>query len=309
MKIGTQDISAVYLGNSEVSKVYLGTDEVWSSIGSLLLDVYTSAAAAYSLRKLNSSYTGNCVRVRRSSDNAEQDIGFVGNVLDESSLTSFVGVVSGFITTWYDQSGNGNDGTQTSTGAQPALVIAGVVVTTNGKPTVSFGDNDAPFHLFIPTGLLNGATALSYFQVALITDFGSSNAGVFGPSNTGGVGLEVIQHTVISRRTVLRVNGTIRNDNAGAAYQLWDDATQSLTSIFGNSADMTAYKNSSAVTLTSSAAMPSLNFNGIYSIGMYNSFATDMNGDIQELIIYNTNQTSNRIGIETNINSFYTIYS
>jgi hypothetical protein len=34
------------------------------------------AAAAYSVRKLRSTYAGNCLRVRRSSDNAEIDVGF-----------------------------------------------------------------------------------------------------------------------------------------------------------------------------------------------------------------------------------------
>ena len=33
---------------------------------SLLLDNYSGAAAAYSLRKLNTSYTGSVIRVRRS---------------------------------------------------------------------------------------------------------------------------------------------------------------------------------------------------------------------------------------------------
>ena len=33
-----------------------------------LLDSYSGAAAAYSLRKLKSSYTGSAIRVRRSSD-------------------------------------------------------------------------------------------------------------------------------------------------------------------------------------------------------------------------------------------------
>ena len=32
-------------------------------------------AAAYSLRRLYASYTGAAIRVRRSSDNAERDIG------------------------------------------------------------------------------------------------------------------------------------------------------------------------------------------------------------------------------------------
>ena len=42
----------------------------------LLLDTYPNAAVAYSLRKLRTAYTGAAIRVRRSSDNAEQDIGF-----------------------------------------------------------------------------------------------------------------------------------------------------------------------------------------------------------------------------------------
>ena len=41
-----------------------------------LLDVYPNAAAAYSLRLLREAYSGSAIRVRRSSDSAEQDIGF-----------------------------------------------------------------------------------------------------------------------------------------------------------------------------------------------------------------------------------------
>ena len=32
------------------------------------------------------------------------------------------------------------------------------------------------------------------------------------------------------------------------------------------------------------------------------------NGVIQEMIIYNSNESANRTGIETNINTFYNIY-
>ena len=75
----------------------------------LLLDTYTGASAAYSLRLLRTAYTGNCIRVRRSSDNAEQDFAFVSNDLDTASLLTFCGVGNGFVTTWYDQSGNANN--------------------------------------------------------------------------------------------------------------------------------------------------------------------------------------------------------
>ena len=48
--------------------------QIQSFVG--LLDLYPSAAAAYSVRKLRAAYTGNAIRVRRSSDNTEQNIGF-----------------------------------------------------------------------------------------------------------------------------------------------------------------------------------------------------------------------------------------
>jgi len=43
---------------------------------SALLDSYSGAAAAYSLRKLSATWSGSAIRVRRSSDNTEMNIGF-----------------------------------------------------------------------------------------------------------------------------------------------------------------------------------------------------------------------------------------
>jgi hypothetical protein len=57
----------------------------------LLLDLYPNSTVAYSFRKLRSAYSGNCIRVRRNGDNAEQDIPFLNGVLDSASLLNFVG--------------------------------------------------------------------------------------------------------------------------------------------------------------------------------------------------------------------------
>jgi hypothetical protein len=126
MKLGSSDISAVKIGSTDVSKVYIGSTEVWSSFTGLL-DTYTGAAAAYSLRLLRSAYTGDAIRVRRASDNTEQDIGFVSNELDISALTTFCSGTNGFVKTWYDQSGNGYDATQTTDASQPQIVSSGSV--------------------------------------------------------------------------------------------------------------------------------------------------------------------------------------
>jgi hypothetical protein len=102
----------------------------------------SSPRALYGLRLLNTGYAGDAVRVRRSSDNAEQDIGFVGPslgaALDTADLLSFVGAGSGYIVTWYDQSGNARDATQATTTKQPRIVNSGSLETADGVPAAFF---------------------------------------------------------------------------------------------------------------------------------------------------------------------------
>jgi len=94
-----------------------------------LLDLYPNAAAAYSLRKLRAAYTGSAIRVRRSSDNAEQNIGFSGaGGLDTSALTTFCGSGNGFVTTWYDQSGNNLNFYNSTALYQPQVYSNGTIL-------------------------------------------------------------------------------------------------------------------------------------------------------------------------------------
>lgn len=95
------------------------------------------AAAAYSTRRLRAGYTGAALRVRRSSDNVEANIGFTAaGALDTVALLAHCGSGNGFVTTWYDQSGNGRNAVQATAAAQPRIVSAGVVETINGRPTI-----------------------------------------------------------------------------------------------------------------------------------------------------------------------------
>ena len=97
----------------------------------------TPSGAAYSLRKLRVAYSGSAIRVRRSSDNTESDIGFDGNNdLNVTALTTFVGSGDGFVTTWYDQSGNGRHAAQPNPSAQPRIVQAGVLNQSNARPVI-----------------------------------------------------------------------------------------------------------------------------------------------------------------------------
>jgi len=91
------------------------------------LDSYTSNLwGLYSLRLERSAYGGSAIRVRRSSDNTEQDIGFASGFLDAASMLTFCGANDGFVTKFYDQSGGGNDLVQATSGNQPQIVGVGV---------------------------------------------------------------------------------------------------------------------------------------------------------------------------------------
>lgn len=101
---------------------------------SLVLDNFnTPPALVISLRRMTNYYTGPLIRVRRSSDNAEQDIGYDSNGdLDTAALLSFVGANNGFVTTWYDQSIYRRNLTQTTAAQQPQIVTSGVVEVLTG---------------------------------------------------------------------------------------------------------------------------------------------------------------------------------
>ena len=84
--------------------------------------VSSASLGTYSLRRIFGSYTGAQVRVRRSTDNTETYIYFdkYGSMIN-FNLTTWLGGGTAYVKTWYDQSGNGNDITQTDTASQPIL--------------------------------------------------------------------------------------------------------------------------------------------------------------------------------------------
>ncbi len=102
----------------------MGTNTTPSSGGSNPLDGVTGAIGCYSLRKLLSSHTGSCVRVRETTGGTETDIGWTGDYINTTALDSHIGAGQGFIVKWYDQSGGGYDLAQTNTSKQPEIIVS-----------------------------------------------------------------------------------------------------------------------------------------------------------------------------------------
>jgi hypothetical protein len=103
------------------------------------------AAGVYALGKLRAAYNGPAIEVRRSSDNTTAIIGFAASgELDVDALLKFVGDGSGYVKTWYDQSGTGWEDVnlaQPTLEKQRVIVKAGKLVTFPGtqKPALAEG--------------------------------------------------------------------------------------------------------------------------------------------------------------------------
>lgn len=269
---------------------------VSSSGGSvpLLLDIYSGASAAYSLRKLNTSYTGYAIRVRRSSDNASQDIGFVGGNLDTTSLLSFVGANSGYVSIWYDQNGSYNL-IQNTLSNQPSIVLSGVLNTQNSKPLLITDFNS---HMINATLPINGTTNSIFATIKMVPTRGNI-------SIMSGYPLAYNPHFV-SRDS----NGNHRyyDSNSNITASPLPNGLN-LINLHENSSGITVYENGSNLVTNFSHDLN--NTTGIIIFRWQvsdNSYMPNGSG-ISELVIYgNSSKLSDNSGISANINSYYSIY-
>ena len=97
--------------------------------------------------------------------NTPETIAEIGD-LDTNALLAHVGGGNGFVTTWYDQSGNGRNATQATAANQPRIVSNGVLHTLGGRPTIrSFGVTEK---LSFTSAALGSATAFSFNSVSTV---------------------------------------------------------------------------------------------------------------------------------------------
>jgi len=299
----------------------------------LLLDSFPGAEAAYSFRKLDNDYTGNCITVQR--DNGDTSlIGFAMNYLDTAAMKTFCGTGAGDscrVRRWWDQSGNNRNFSQDTMARQPLVMADGVVLRDNGEVSLRFdGSNDA---MFIPssTAMFNfvhdGGDA-SFFSVqrfgtsnnpninySILDNTGASSANrgfwytyddraalsnnnahrMFVTTGGGGgaVPINAAEQDKITPNVIGLLYVRVDADNATAANRFkggYNGGTE-----YGSNANTEAVSASNAT------------FN--LRLGGINNTATGhLLGAVQELIIYNADQSSNRAAIETNINTFYSIY-
>jgi len=249
----------------------------------LLLDLFPNAAVAYSLRKLRTAYSGSAIRVRRSSDNTEQNIGFVGNNLDTTSLLAFCGAGNGFVTTWYDQSGNSRNATQSNALEQAIIVTGGSLeVDSIGKPTTVWSSSFYSIPSF--------SSAQPLLQSVVINKMTGTVNGLATTSASSPCAL--FWDTSSNLRTTLNSAFTHSNLNVTGRFNILTSRVSGVV-----------FARRNGVELISSSNSGSANFN---NWGRQVSIRTT--GQYQELVYWGQDYNGVRIEIETNINSHYNIY-
>ena len=262
-----------------------------------LLNKYPRAKAAHSLRALmDDSANSPCARIRRSSDNAEAD--FTPSEITDGTLTTWIGNNNGFINSLYDQTGNNCHATQATAAYQPQLVSGGDLIKSGNHPALEFTQT-SPSYSNLEIHGVNAARADSWFVTDTSStqhiypsqhDNGSRHGWIAqdGDSNVQahlGYGGEPVR---------LYANGTL----IGGYDITRDDVHTAL-----NGRKLVHHQDGDTTDWTITQF-------GWYGQGNAVSSHIPWNyeGKMSEMIWYDSDQSSNRTGIESNINTHYNIY-
>jgi hypothetical protein len=187
----------------------------------------------------------------------------------------------GYVTTWYDQTGN-SDATQTTDSEQPLVVSAGAVVTEGDRPAISLVDGQ-----YFDNAGVDGYSRFDFFSVSKITD----TTGVLLTFSTGGGRYSwVYQQNSVSTglystfgTPTMYSNSVLQSlSNRGDVYNAYN-GHKIITTLGG---DTSAWEDGKFFAYTSPFGV---------------------SGTVQEIISFDSDQSSSRLGIEGNIGRYYNI--
>jgi len=257
---------------------------------SFLLDTYgANVKIAYSVRKLRTAYTGDCMRVRNDSS-VELDIGFDGSGnLDESALLTHCGSGDGFVVKWYDQSGNGGNMEQGTGSVQPQIVSSGAVLKDNGKPVITGKGAAGGSHMDLLTPKTDylPSTGQHYFFSVCNT---TSNRAVLYRENT--------------RFQLIAQSGNTSTDTRNDPNYLANTYRRNGASYTPVNRGEVHTTNLAQTLMTIDGSLDNTISSFILGYGA-SQFA---NWDTQEFIVYDGDKSSDESNIETAINGHYSIY-
>lgn len=297
------------------NQVQDGTLERWvnGELESTLPADVATAAAAYSLRKVKASYSGNAVRIRRSSDDIEVDVAFdsdgkvsassaIANIAEQggesgqttdTTLGDFINGTDAFVHTWYDQAGS-NDAVQETAANQPQIAENGALLADG---LLFDGSNDS----FEATDITNVNFPATIVSVSETNDTGSPNKALYSLNNDSnaccGFYRSTNKYAINNGTTTLAGSETYTTGVHRLKFDLFNGASSAG---FSNSVS-----DISGDIGTQVSQVTHFRIAGSLKTGITNPH----NGTIKEIILYTSDQSDNRFKIESNINNYYGLYT
>jgi len=231
---------------------------------------------------------------------------------------------SGFVETWYDQSGNSKDAIQTTANLQPVIVAAGVF--QNGLKFDSDGSSSGPdFRTPISSAQLsndpagNAGFALVWVgNVNQVQHADTQNHSVLGnikgvaTFSTGTIGLTVIPKTGTTKfisETGGSTTEIVEDTNAltpgdfGVVFFSYEDAELGVDPLLSVDGSTTT----SGLSSLSSSSSNNIGIMTAITSGNAVQYSRSTDGICKEVLLYTGDQKSKRVALETNIAAEYGI--
>lgn len=278
-------------------------------LGSAAKTIYDTAAIILSLRKVNPNYRGNAIRVRRSSDNALNDIGFSSGALDEATLVSFLSGSDGFVHTVYDQGPGGFNASNSVNAEQPRIATAGTVVKdglANNRASLDFENAQ---RLYTSSSIFGGASTSNYAAYAVCKpDDATFSVCYYTDQTAGGSGTELGLFMLSSNAYMegpAGANRLILGISNPTAFNLYETISSSTLSVHEINKNNGAQSLSNSTYSTYAVSTRGLVIGDNTTSGAGLSF----DGKISEIQIFNREMiTAYRDKVKSECNSFYGIY-
>ena len=287
------------------------------------VEVYDDAFAMYSLRNVF-NWQGGVLELRRLSDNQLKWVHFENETITLNSgisdfqddvpsdtLGNWIGSNDAFVRSWAKIRFSGvfvnNDKlVQGTNSRQPQFINNGVINTKNGKPTIIFDGVDdymskiTGFYSQLNSGNAFTVINISYNDVSL--NYGIVYSTQLSSSNRYLSGVD--RRTSVSRISVVGVTTT--SELITTDLIIPDNTNnQRLISDTMNNKTLSSYYNS---VFQSQDTYTGDYLNSSFIVGTDNQGANNIQGGIQEIIMYPSDKTADLDAIHTDINNYYNIY-
>jgi hypothetical protein len=252
-----------------------------------ILNLYPGAQIAFSLRQLN-----NRIKyvIRASSSGIQKD--FTAEQILNGEIINFSNGGNVNVIVWYDQSGNGINLISSS---DLPIVENGNLLISNGLPYVEYSGN----------------ISAQSFDLEKISGLNNSNGSIFGIYNSN----DSSNHMYLTTETGPYIGAMSNGNTRSPSYHSNNQEEYYKNGSLISGANRNLLNDNYVVNTDVLVSMINIDF-GVSTKWnskdiapfVYSGIGYSGRNKAKEIIIYNNNQSINKTEIESNINSYYSIF-